>query len=108
MAVAWADGVDIVVLPVTPTPPLLLGEMAPEAKDPFGQIVDLTRMATFTMPFNVTGQPAVSLPLHWTTTDLPVGVQLVAAMNREDHLIRVSAQVEQARPWEHRRPSRSL
>jgi amidase len=56
------------------------------------------RHSFFTSPFNITGQPAISLPLHWTPEGLPVGVQLVAAMGREDLLIRVASQLEQAQP----------
>jgi len=52
----------------------------------------------------MTGQPAISLPLHWTPAGLPVGVQLVAAFGREDLLIRVAAQLEQSAPWADRRP----
>ena len=58
----------------------------------------------FTQPFNLTGQPAISLPLHWTPDGLPVGVQLVAAIGHEDLLIRVGSQLERARPWLKRRP----
>ena len=52
----------------------------------------------------MTGQPAISLPLHWTAGGLPVGVQLVAGYGREDLLIRVASQVEQAAPWADRHP----
>ncbi|MSP56586.1 MAG: amidase [Myxococcales bacterium] len=57
-----------------------------------------------TQLFNQTGQPAISLPLHWTPDGLPVGVQLAAAMGGEDLLLRVAAQIEAAAPWIGRRP----
>ena len=56
------------------------------------------------MPFNFTGQPAISLPLHWNDAGLPIGVQLVAAYGREDLLIRVASKLEQAQQWKHRWP----
>ncbi|MGH8597409.1 MAG: amidase family protein, partial [Gammaproteobacteria bacterium] len=66
-----------------------------------------TRMlpdACFTAPFNVSGSPAISVPMGWSTTGLPIGVQLVARDCDEAMLIRVAAQLEQARPWQHRKP----
>jgi amidase len=58
----------------------------------------------YTAQFNMTGQPAISLPLHWTPGGLPVGVQLVAPYGREDLLIRVAGQLERAAPWSDRHP----
>ena len=58
----------------------------------------------FIMPFSVSGQPAVSLPLHWSQEGLPVGVQLVADNGREDVLIRVSSQLEAAKPRSGKHP----
>lgn len=58
----------------------------------------------FTALFNITGQPAISLPLGMSPSGLPIGVQLVAPFGREDLLFRVAGHLEHAMPWEHRRP----
>jgi Asp-tRNAAsn/Glu-tRNAGln amidotransferase A subunit and related amidases len=58
----------------------------------------------FTAPFNISGHPAVSLPLGQSREGLPIGVQLVAGFGREDVLLRVAAQLEEAAPWRERRP----
>ena len=59
----------------------------------------------FTAPFNVSGNPAISFPLGHSREGLPIGVQLAAATGREDILLRVAAQLEQATPWHHRHPA---
>jgi amidase len=94
-----SSGFDLLLTPVIASPPPEIGFLGgPEG----GQRVrDLMQ---FTAQFNVTGQPAISLPLHWTPAGLPVGVQLVAGYGREDLLVQVAAQLEVAQPWADRRP----
>ena len=100
----WATGYDLLLTPTSTEPPPLLEELSPDPANPLRIGRRFGRIAAFTMPWNITGQPAISLPLHWTAEGLPIGVQLVADMGREDVLIRIAAQVEQASPWAQRRP----
>jgi amidase len=94
-------GFDLLLTPTMARPPAPLGEI--RGDDAEGAIFAATPYAAFTVPFNVTGQPAMSVPLHWAD-GLPIGVQLVAATGREDLLFRVAAQLEAARPWHDRHP----
>jgi len=99
---AWWDD-DRFDLLLTPT----LGGVPPELgylTDPAEGLGRMLPYAIFTAPFNMTGQPAMSVPLASTASGLPVGVQLVAAAFREDVLIRIAAQLEQAQGWADRRP----
>ncbi len=99
----WAEGFDLLLTPTTTQPPPRLGVMAPDA-DPDRLTAMIGALTRFVAPFNATGQPAISLPVHWTPGGLPVGIQVVAAYGREDLLIRVASQIESARPWATRRP----
>ena len=96
---------DLLVSPTLAEPPTRIGEFANDPDAPMAPMVRSARYVAFTPAFNSSGQPAISLPLHWTPEGLPVGVQLVAAYGREDVLVRVASQLEQARPWIDRRPS---
>jgi amidase len=100
----WRSGYDLLLTPTSTEPPPRLEELSPDPAAPLRIGRRFGRIAAFTMPWNITGQPAISLPLHWTRDGLPVGVQLVADMGREDVLIRVAAQLEQAAPWAQRHP----
>ena len=104
MAAWWADGHDLLVTPTLAEPPPRLGDLGGPGGDPKRRWERNLEVIPFTPAFNATGQPAMSLPLHWTPDGLPVGVHFVAAYAREDMLIRVAAQLEQAEPWETRRP----
>ena len=105
MAAWWAGGFDLLLTPTLPEPPPPLGTFTPTREDPVTTGIRASQFACFTSPFNMTGQPAISLPLHSTADGLPVGVQLVGAYGREDVLLRVAAQLEVAAPWAERRPA---
>lgn len=100
----WADGFDLLLTPTVGEPPPRLGRFVDDPTDPLQPLERSGLLAAFTGAFNVSGQPAISLPLHWTVEGLPVGIQLVAAYGREDLLLRVAGQLERAQPWAHRRP----
>jgi amidase len=106
-------------------PPPPLGTIKPRGLEAFGQelllrlhlgvllripgVIDASVRRVFGfIPFsplaNVTGQPAMSVPLHWNAAGLPIGSQLVARFGDEATLFRVAAQLEAARPWRDRRP----
>ena len=101
----WADGHDLLITPTILAPPPKIGALLPDPSKPLDAFIRSGGLLTSTIPFNVTGQPAISLPLHWNDAGLPIGVQLVAAFGREDLLLRVAAQLERAVEWSQRRPA---
>lgn len=104
MAAWWESGFDLLLTPTTAQPAPRIGELDTGADDPIGGWSRSAPYGCFTSVFNQTGQPAISLPLHFGTCGVPIGVQMVAAAGREDLLLRVAAQLEQAMPWRERRP----
>jgi amidase len=108
MVARWGSDFDILVTPTMAIDPPVAGTVLTEAHThPDIPPADVLGMAAFTATFNITGQPAVSLPLHWTQAGLPVGVQFVGGPWQESLLLRVAAQLEQASPWADRRPALS-
>jgi amidase len=105
MADWWENGFDLLVTPTISGPPPELGYFrAREGEDPLAVVARTLRMIGFTMPFNLTGQPAISLPLHRSAHGLPVGVQLVSRMWDEGLLLRTAAELEQLVPWADKLP----
>jgi amidase len=96
---------DLILTPTLPKPPQRIGTFSMMTDDPDAYGREVGYFTSFTALVNVAGNPAVTLPLHWTPNGLPVGVQLIGRYADEATLLRVSAQLEQARPWFDRRPA---
>ena len=94
----WADGNDLLITPTMAEPAPRIGELKG------ADVERIVRLVPYTAPFNVSGQPAIALPLHHTADGLPMGIQLVAAYGREDLLVQVGAQLEAIAAWVDRRP----
>ena len=99
---AWKilNDYDVVLTPTLAQPPAPVGYF--DEVSPAGNFERQKRFTPFTAMYNVTGQPAVNLPLYWTEGGLPIGVMLAGPMGGEGLLISLSAQVEAARPWKDR------
>jgi amidase len=120
---------DIFLTPTLAFPPVRIGELQPKPAEKFlmkivnplnlGKLIRMSGIVDklavenmaktpFTQMANLTGQPAVSVPLHWTPDGLPCGVQLIAPFGDEAALFRLSAQLEKARPWFDKRPAMNV
>jgi amidase len=102
---AFHERYDILLSPTLGQVPPPLGPQRMANTDAAEYAAALQRFSPFTSLFNISGQPSMSLPLHWSADGLPVGVMCSAAFGREDLLLRLAHQVEQAQPWFDRTPS---
>jgi amidase len=101
----WFDaGHDLLLTPTLGELPPQLGSFDDSGPDPLQTIYRGEPTACFTALTNATGMPAISVPLAMSEGGLPIGVQLTAPLGREDVLLRVAAQLEQAHPWADRFP----
>ena len=95
---------DLWLTPTLGEPPVPLGSFDSPPDNPLAGLERAREFVPFTPLCNATGQPAISLPLYWNAEGLPVGVHFVARFGDEATLFRLASQLEQARPWAHRRP----
>jgi amidase len=103
--VRWGRDFDVLLTPTSAILPPVAGSiMEAQHATPEAPVLDVVASVSFTAFGNVTGLPAISLPLYWTDENVPVGVQLTAGPWEEAALIRLSAQLEQALPWSERHP----
>ena len=96
---------DVLLSPVLANPPLPLGRCSMQNPDVESYAAELASELPFTPIYNLSGCPAISLPLYWTADGLPVGVQFGAGFGNEALLLRLAAQLEQAQPWKDRKPA---
>ncbi len=95
---------DVLLTPTLAEPPAPLGTFDSPPGEPLAGLFRAATYVPFTPPFNVTGQPGISLPLHWNAAGLPIGVQFVGRVGDEETLLALAGELERAAPWAGRRP----
>jgi len=101
----FMEDYDVILCPTLAKPPVPLGvlSLSPTSIQDFTK--EITEFGPYTALYNVTGQPSMSVPLHWTPDGLPVGVMFSGRFGDEATLLRLAAQLEKANPWAGRKPS---
>jgi amidase len=102
---AFFEEYDLILSPTLVQPPVPLGWLDTKSDNIDTYHDRFVKFWGFTNLYNATGQPAISLPLHWTDDDLPVGVQFAASYGNESLLLRIASQMEMAKPWFDKRPN---
>jgi amidase len=100
----YFEEIDVLITPTLAEPPAPLGTFESPPDNPLHGLFRAATYVPFTPPFNVTGQPGISLPLHWNAEGLPIGVQFVGRFGDEETLLTLAGQLEEAAPWAGRRP----
>ena len=96
---------DILLNTTLTVPPIKLGNFAPKNLRKVGKVIQLmSQLAAYALIYNITGQPAMSVPLYWTADNIPIGIQFAAPFGDEATLFRLAAQLEQERPWANKKP----
>jgi len=95
---------DVWLTPTLGEPPLPLGSFDSPPEHPMAGMARAVQFVPFTPVCNMTGQPAMSVPLYWNDQGLPIGTHFVGRFGDEATLFRLAAQLEAARPWAQRRP----
>ena len=93
---------DVILSPTLAKPPILLGLLSLDDPARFGK--EVGEFSPYTALYNVTGQPSMSVPLHWTNDGLPVGVMFSGRFGDEGTLFRLASQLEKAKPWANQKP----
>ena len=101
-AMAALSGYDAILSPTVALPPRPVGWF--DEVEPAENFIRQTQFTPWTALYNLSGQPAVSVPLYWSADGLPIGVMLAGQMGAEGTLISLSAQLEAARPWQDKHP----
>ena len=101
---AYFEEIDVLLTPTLGEPPAPLGTFDSPPGEPLAGLFRSAAYVPFTPPFNVTGQPAISLPLAWNDAGLPIGVQFVGRLGDEETLLALAGQLEQVELWAQRRP----
>lgn len=104
MGAPFFERYDVLITPALASPPVPHGTITPTLPDPDEYLRRFFAFIPFTPIANVTGNPAMSVPLHWNEAGLPIGAHFVGRFGDEATLLRLAGQLEEARPWAHRRP----
>lgn len=100
----WTEDFDVLLTPTLTDLPPLTGQMPSYDGDLDACYLHMLGHNAFTYPFNVTGQPALSIPCGWSTSGLPIGLQIIGGMGQEARVLALAAAYEEAHPWAARKP----